>query len=445
MKGMINVKNSSMGHHTFAMNKKLSYNEANELLTDFKKHEGLKIDHIYVDKNTSGADPFIKWLLSTIPRYYVIHYPGQNKGITWLLRISKTSPGFIKLPPGYLDRPYQLSDNIDRPSSIRAVINTKVLTGINGRKDYLTAANDSDLKSVEQLFNIEAEKISPLLGNFMAYSMNRGDYCANIFLDGLTEICPSELIPRIPELIMGLIKHSDVPFHYTDKYEADKNSYYLNSKSATLNCYLKQPQLQKKQYDCPNIEAATYLLRFEVQYKYLKIYSLIRSLRKESDYSNVDLICKLLSNDFCAEVIKSYFDRVIKPGDYYTFAKAKKLIEARNFLWNKELRLINTLKLIDQCEGISKAKDILQGKELDDLRRSLRELAQIGINPVLIPDTWGIDHIQNLLDMYYMNLQNESPFTSEMCHELINYEAAKEADIMSDKKIAEARALLRKR
>ena len=38
--------------------------------------------------------------------------------------------------------------------------------------------------------------------------------------------------------------------------------------------------------------------------------------------------------------------------------------------------------------------------DIDDFNRSLRELSEIGINPVTIPREWGIKHIPNLMRVY---------------------------------------------
>lgn len=71
----------------------------------------------------------------------------KAKGLLWLLRDSNISPGFIK--PG----------EIDRPCSIKATINPKILTGEN---NYLAAATVDYLEGVEEIFNNEAKKISYL-------------------------------------------------------------------------------------------------------------------------------------------------------------------------------------------------------------------------------------------------------------------------------------------
>ncbi len=69
--------------------------------------------------------------------------------------------------------------------------------------------------------------------------------------------------------------------------------------------------------------------------------------------------------------------------------------------------MIDALKMIVDCEGITSAKSMLQGKNLENFRRSLRELAVLRINPVTIPKEWHIEHIPNLLDNYYTRLSEE--------------------------------------
>ncbi|WP_027628549.1 hypothetical protein [Ruminiclostridium cellobioparum] len=55
----------------------------------------------------------------------------------------------------------------------------------------------------------------------------------------------------------------------------------------------------------------------------------------------------------------------------------------------------------------SRAKSKLQDGELEEFRRTLRELAEIGVNPVIIPREWGIKHIPNLLNAYYNKIADE--------------------------------------
>lgn len=169
------------------------------------------------------------------------------------MRDSNISPGFIK--PG----------EIDRPCSIKATINPKILTGEN---NYLAAATVDYLEGVEEIFNNEAKKISPILGEYKHYSINRPDYC---HLD-LNEL----KIPCTAERMIDLIKRGDIPkYYYTERLEddvaakkkPDKNSFYLESKSVNINCYWKLKQLEEEFQDCPNLEvqlAISFVLRYSV-------------------------------------------------------------------------------------------------------------------------------------------------------------------------------------
>ena len=67
------------------------------------------------------------------------------------------------------------------------------------------------------------------------------------------------------------------------------------------------------------------------------------------------------------------------------------------------------LEKINECRGIAKAKEKLDGDELNDFKRSLRDLDDICVNPVTVPREWGIEHIPNPLRAYY-NVAFEEQF-----------------------------------
>lgn len=108
----------------------------------------------------------------------------------------------------------------------------------------------------------------------------------------------------------------------------------------------------------------------------------------------------LLSDKHCFEVISNYYDKTIKPGDYYSLKNAESRIYEKVPSWQKAQRLIETLGYIDKQGGIAKAKSTLNKDALENFRRSLRELKALKINPVIIPKDWGIAFIPNMLDKY---------------------------------------------
>ena len=441
----------SMGYHTFAIFRKLSYQDAKTLFEDFQKQDEIRSFQIRTVELPPDADEFTKWLYSTYPQYHVMDYPGENKGLTWFMRVSKTSPGYIRRTTTFGDRRYSVEE--DTPCSIRAVINPKVFCAEVGKKDYLSAADATDLEAVRVAFDKEAANISPVLGQFNQYSMNRGDYCANFLLKGLERYFSPERTDEIPALVMELIKRSDVPLHYdtwTKEGEPDginigKHSHYMKSGSTAINIYWKQEQLKIKHPDCPDIDNSEHLLRFEVQCKYPKMYRMTKELKKDGEL--LDLISSILSEDTCADIIAKYFFRVIKPGDYYSFERASHLILERVTKWEKAERLTDALKQIVTHGSIADAKAAYESKskELEDFRRSIRELGQIGINPVTIPDEWKIDYLPNLLDFYYSQMCDTVPLTLAEKRQVNEYYAAKTAETLSDDEIKDGLKSKRKK
>ena len=298
---------------------------------------------------------------------------------------------------------------------IEAIINPKILAGII---DYLTAATYDDMNVAIVNFNHESNKISSLLGRFNDYKIKRVDYCINICLD--------DFIPTYdPELIMNLIKRSDIPPHYKEWTEYDDTShrkksrpesFYLCSNSANINYYSKYLQLQNRSQENEEkgfdpipqetIDASHDIIRFEVQCKYFKTYA----LNKKAENSGNECSNKyksLLDPLTCVEIVSSYYEKVIGKGDWYTLSEAVQIIQSKNFNIQREQRYIDTLKYVSQCRSIAKAKASYQENELLAFKQTLKELADLNINPVTIPREWNTKYIPNFLKAYFNKLMED--------------------------------------
>ena len=412
---------SSLGYHTFAISMNLTQAEADMLFRDFKKYRD-RTQEIYIKECPKyKADP--------MGRHYEIKYLEEYKGIYWKMRFS--------------NKAHNVNGKFVT-CSIKAIINPKILAG---EKSYIIAADAGYLEKIERIFNKEAAKISRMLKRFDNYSLSRLDYCINFDVSELKFNCPSELTEKIPEIMMKLIKYGDIPDDFSEEYK-DPFQFYLKSKSIVINCYWKYDDLKNNYPDCNDLEKSYDIIRFEVQYRYPKVRTVMAEIKKEyasirsgiiarldeqgsyDSYVNPDRLDRLklkqsvelldtsaseervimmymLSDDKCAEVIKNYFNKTIKPGSYYTFNRAKRIIEDKVSKWEKIIRLTETMKLICSSGGIATAKAGLYGRDLDDFRRSLRDLADLGINPVTIPEEWGIKYIPNLLDAYCDEIAKE--------------------------------------
>lgn len=184
------------------------------------------------------------------------------------------------------------------------------------------------------------KKISSLLHTFTDYKIIRIDYCINIYLDDFIPTCD-------PGQIMNLIKRSDIPSHYQEWMEYDSiahrmksrpESFYLCSKSANINYYSKYLQLLnisqeniKKGYGPVSpeiIDASRSIIRFEVQCKYHKAYSLSKQAEKSGNNSP-NKYKSLLSPLTCIEIVSSYYEKIIGKGDWYTLPEAVQIIQSK--------------------------------------------------------------------------------------------------------------------
>jgi hypothetical protein len=360
---------TSLGYHTFTIFRRLTIDQSNALSKAFRKFRA-KTGEIRIR-------PMKDWQGNVIPNFYIIEYIGGRKGITWTVTYNSLLG--------------------ERPYSIKATINPKIFTDNN---DYIAAANSDYLKRVETLFNAEIEKISPVLGQFRWYSLHRIDYCLNLSLRELGFRCS-------PEQMIKLIKQSNIPPHFTERTrydtranrtKSDKHSFYLRCSSVIVNCYWKHWQLLNEFPDCPDLENSLNVIRFEIQCKYPKVYSMSKIITDNPDVLNVKN--EMLSDEVSNTIIRQYFDRVIGKGTYYTLDTARKMVEHWKFAPKKEARLISVLEQINNRQGIYKAKAALCDAEIDEFNRSLRELAMIDVNPVTVPRDWGIKCIPNLISSY---------------------------------------------
>ncbi len=392
------MQNTSQGIHTFSFYQRLNENEYFSLNSDFEKYlkenDEMKRQPI---KDKKDKKKIIGWI-----------YTYKNgKGIRWVLSSTKVS--------------HELTIYV-----IMAIITPKVLIENN----YIAVANAADLEQVEDLFNKEAEKISPILSKFGSSSMNRADPGLTIDLGELNYPCS-------PEQLTILIKRGDIPKHFVERMEyydkshrkkADKYSHYLENDSVVINYYWKYPKQNTNHPNFANKEKSRNVIRFETECKYRKLYSISKSLKRNSRYCKsyddiaVDELLEMAENsvrnpsipidvmfsdDVSANVVRSYFNKVIRQGDYLTLDGARWMVAAHNFRRDKEDRLIFALELINECRSIVKAKKKLHGEEVKEFKRSLNDLDAILVNPVTIPRDWKINYIPHPLRAYYNHITEE--------------------------------------
>ena len=385
---------SSLGFHTMTLFHKLSCTNVEKLIKHFCRYrKNTNLIRMFMRKGTlpgekpvySEYTPIYSGTQLLIPIELKIIFPYKDYGIKWTIRANRHSESF----KSYI---------------IEATINPKLLAGI---QDYVAAATLDDMWSAIKKFNSISNSISPLLCTFECYEPKRIDYCINFALNELVPSCASGKV-------MDLIKRGDIPPKYeqwmqyssiSHRMKSVPGSFYLKCKSANINCYEKSIELQKRNQNNPDsvsqavlIEAQD-IIRFEVQCKYPKARTLSRQAESVG-YFGTDKYKYLLDCKACLIKINSYYGDTIGRGDWFTVSAAEKIIRSHRYNSQKEQRLIAALQRVSQCRSLASAKASYQGSDLAAFKRTLKDLSDIGINPVTIPRDWGIKHIPNLMHIY---------------------------------------------
>lgn len=381
---------SSLGFHTITLSLRLLHSEAVLLISDFKSYsEKYGLIQIYQIDET-GCHVKYNPNNNSISRRLKITYLHNYTGITWYINFYDKNKDY-------------------KIYTVEAKINPKILSGVT---DYLTAATLNDLNIAIINFNQEAKRISSILQEFRFYNLIRLDYCINFSLNELFPTCDAKQI-------ITLIQKSHIPKRYKLYKEYDNiahrtkpkpGSFYIYNDSITINCYSKYIQLlnlsvknvKRGRPPVPEetLNKAKDIIRFEVQCHYPKAYTLSHRFDELNLYYAHNFLA-LFTRDKCKEMITYYFNKIIGNGDWCSLSYAIAKIKLQNYNSQKENRLIETLKSINRCRSVCQASQHYTDKDYDRFLCTLNELNQININPVTIPQHWGIKQIPNLLNTYF--------------------------------------------
>lgn len=214
------------------------------------------------------------------------------------------------------------------------------------------------------------------------WSMKRVDYTIDIET------------PYVKEYIK-LFQRGDKPSNFNELYcpisktsKQIDGSLYLFNKSVTINFYDKENEVLSKKIDanpCKNI------LRLEVQCKKSKT----NYISIKNEFGN-----RFAKNFFDEQLslnhIRYYYDKIIGSGDYYTLGEAIRIVEESKYTRKTKDKLIEVLKAVSKHRSIWKARENSTYNP-NCFNRYLKQIRGLGVNPVTIPERWGIDKLENLI------------------------------------------------
>ena len=339
-----------MSVHTIEIQQTLS----NRKLRDFNQMQSL-----------FPSSALLEFMMGEINELKSRHYP--VRGIRQaVLRRSPTSNSFSFL---------SLVVNLQSLAEDRVSVGTFDCTSAS-----TTACERAFTNAMSQISSV---RFKPLL----EWSTQRIDYAMDI---------PGVIAP---EYVL-LAKRSKIPRDF--RMEEDQpGSYYLKSDGANVNFYDKQDQL-RKEWSLPErdrlIQDAESIFRLEIQcwgHKLTHIRRIVRRLGYEDQGVKLrTFLHPAVSN----EIIHHYYADTIGYDNYYTLPAAQQRMEEHGWRALRIRKVMNFLQAICQVGSVQALRNnfkqrvmldgtnISVGGENKTFRNYENYLAEVGINPVTLPD-----------------------------------------------------------
>ena len=238
------------------------------------------------------------------------------------------------------------------------------------------------LEAVKKIFTEEVQKIHTSLPSLDYWITNRIDYARNINT------------PYVEEYIK-LFQRGDKPRGfkelYCDKAKTRKQQYgsfYLFNNSVTINFYNKEDERLSQNF---NKDGAKDLLRLEIQCKKPKTNTLKEKNRFDSRHLE-----HYLSEQISHQQLEYYYNKTIGTGDYYKLSEAIRIVQQSNYTYKTKEKLIEVLRVVSRHRSIWKAREKSQYNS-SCFNRYLKQIRELGINPVTIPARWKINKLRNII------------------------------------------------
>lgn len=280
--------------------------------------------------------------------------------------------------------------------SMEIFLNPKKLIDSN----IIKITKDKDIEAISEIFNSIIDGIDNNLPRFDEWTLKRIDYATYV------------ITPYVKEYIKLFQRANRPSKYFTELYDIDnkkrrqkKGSFYLYSKGTAINFYDKERERidNKEEYKLSDddIANAKNTLRFEIQCNKPKTDYMKTKYGFETKalYNYMDL-------DTSRGSILYYYKKCIRTGDYYRLKDAKNKIDDAEINTRTKNVLKNTLDLISECRSIPRARESFEcNKETFD--RHLKKLDELGINPITIPEKWGIKLLDNPIHEIESNMKHD--------------------------------------
>lgn len=250
------------------------------------------------------------------------------------------------------------------------------------KENLIQLTYEQDLPAIMEEFSKIIIQIHPTLPQLNDWTLKRIDYAIDVITEDVAKLV--ELFQRADK--SRFFKERTLENGHKGQ---ESGSFYLKTECIAINFYDKMDQIMKQPNYSKIISQAHNTLRLEVQFGKSKTDE-IKNI-KGFPTKNVGYF---LSQKRAIEYILSYYNKTVGQGEYYTLDRAREIINNnKKLIIVTKIKLIKCLELINTKRSVWKARIEFKNDRL--FNKYLEQIRDLGINPVTIPERWGIDYIKN--------------------------------------------------
>lgn len=178
-------------------------------------------------------------------------------------------------------------------------------------------------------------------------------------------------------------------------YCPDVNYIYYKSDGVNINIYHKGTEIEKRKL-ASNPDADYDFLRIEVQVKKSKLNAIVSKFGLNKGGLGGRGLEYLISPEIEHYILDYYVNKLTGTGFYVTYDRAMKMIDESRYTKTKKERMKKVIDAVAKKHGIAKVLEQVENGMITDLgklstvKQYLRDIHDIGINPVTLSARMGV-------------------------------------------------------
>lgn len=195
------------------------------------------------------------------------------------------------------------------------------------------------------------------------------------------------------EKYLLLFRKGNIPDYFfeseqTQKYWNSKTNLYLVAVNKAVNWYNRYETLSIKER-----ESGKKFVDYSETKGILRIETQVRNCN--------ELVLDVLNQKSLKKEVMWFYKTIVGKEDFYSLKNAIKIINQNVANQEKRMTLERILRLIEKLGSIHRAKvAYTNGKDkkkaADIFYKRISQIRSLGVNPIVLPEDWGIEHLENL-------------------------------------------------